>query len=126
WNEPQRVLPRGYDQEAPLPRGLDDATRVLVELQSQDEPTATYLCHQLRVRSPQFLKALEEDIGLFNDAALEFRVCEAGDDVVCQAAGEGVASECGAVVADLHLGGHALVDEHSADGEAVAEGLGGG
>lgn len=123
-HEAQRVGARGNDQQAPLARGFNHRRRVLGHLQSQNQAPAAHLLDEVREALPHLGEAGAKNVRLGADVGLQRRVGQLGDHVVGEAAGERVAAKSGAVVADGHLVGDAVVDEHGADGEAVAEGLG--
>lgn len=125
-HETQSVGTGSDDEQTALAGCLDDGRRVLRKLETEDETAAANLLDQVREALAQGVEAGLEDFGLGGDGLLQTGVGEAGDDVVGQAAGEGVAAKGGAVVADLDLLRNVAVDDGGANGEAVAEGLGGG
>lgn len=61
-----------------------------------------------------------EDVFFCLDGGLEFRIREAGEDVMGESAGERVAAERGAVIARHDALGDVFVDDGGADGEPVA------
>lgn len=119
------------DEHASLARSGDQVRSLgdigFGELDTEDETAAADVGDDVGVFLLEGLEAGCEEGGFGFDGFLEVRGCEALDDVVGNAAGEGVSAEGGAVVAGLDVLADSLLgDDGSADGEAVAQGLCGG